>query len=141
MQEYRAPLRDMRFAMQTVGGLATLRNGARSGDLTADLADAVLEEAARFAERELVPLYRTADRAGAKLVGGAVQTASGMPAAYAEFARGGWVGLAAPRGGRRARPAELDRRPGRGDLARSELGVRALPDAHAIRDRGTGPTR
>jgi alkylation response protein AidB-like acyl-CoA dehydrogenase len=96
MPEYRAPLREQRLAMTAVGGLPRVNQLARHRELTEDLVDGVLEEAARFAERELAPLYRSADREGAILADGRVRTAAGMAAAYAEFIRGGWIGVAAP---------------------------------------------
>jgi alkylation response protein AidB-like acyl-CoA dehydrogenase len=86
----------MRFAMRAVGGLERLSSQPRFRDLTADVAHAVLDEAARFAETKLAPLYRVGDRRGVTLVDGHVRTAPGFREAYAEFARAGWVGLAAP---------------------------------------------
>lgn len=96
MPKYRAPLREQRLAMAAVGGLQRVNLLGRYGELTQDLVEGILDEAARFAERELAPLYRSADREGATLAAGRVTTATGMPAAYAEFVRSGWMGLAAP---------------------------------------------
>ena len=96
MTEYRAPLRDMRFAMRAVGGLERLSARPRYRDLSAEDAHAVLDEAARFAETELAPLYRVGDLRGVTLVDGRVRAAPGFREAYAEFARAGWVGLSAP---------------------------------------------
>ncbi len=97
MTEYRAPLRDIRFAMGAVDGLERLRAEPLFAELSADVVAAVLDEAARFAESELAPLYRSADRHAPTLVDGQVRVDPGMRAAYVEFARAGWIGLTAPR--------------------------------------------
>lgn len=96
MTDYRAPLRDIRFALQAGGGLERLNAVPGYRELTAEVADAVLDEAARFAEAELAPLYRAGDRHGVRLENGRVRTAPGFAKAYAELARAGWVGLSAP---------------------------------------------
>ena len=61
----------------------------------ADLA-AVLETATAFAEGELAPLDRAADRAGAHLKDGRVVLPPGFHEAFQAYAEGGWVGVAAP---------------------------------------------
>src|SRR5438270_12785921 len=59
-----AAIRDILFAMRTAGGLeATLATGAFA-DLTPDIADAVVSEAARFADAGLAPRSPSADRSG-----------------------------------------------------------------------------
>ncbi len=96
MPDYRVPVEDMRSALAGLGGLERLHAAGLHRDLTQEIIDAVLEEAARFAELELGPLYRSADRCGATLEDGRVRTAQGMREAYAKFAAAGWVGVAAP---------------------------------------------
>jgi alkylation response protein AidB-like acyl-CoA dehydrogenase len=60
----------------------------------AELADPVLEEAARFAAAELDPLNQPADRTGSVLENGIVRTPPGFREAYRRYAEGGWMGLA-----------------------------------------------
>src|SRR5438067_4451735 len=82
---YAAPLADMRFTIDTV---------ARLDGEAAEIADAILEEAARFAAAELAPLNQPADRIGSVLENGVVRTPSGFRDAYRRYAEGGWMGLA-----------------------------------------------
>src|SRR5947207_3256094 len=81
---YAAPLDEMRFVIDTV---APLVGGA------AEVADAVLEEAAKFAAAELDPLNRPADRVGSILENGVVRTPPGFREAYRRYVEGGWMGL------------------------------------------------
>ena len=87
---------DILFAMRTAGGLdAALATGG-FGDLTAETADAVVVEAARFAEEVLAPLNRVADRTGVAFEAGKVTTAPGFAEAYRRWAAAGWCGIGAP---------------------------------------------
>lgn len=87
---YRAPVADMLFTMTHAAGL---RDGIDTG-LYHDLADgaleALLDEAAKFAENRLAPLNRDGDKVGAKLTGDVVTTAPGWREAYAQWVEGGW---------------------------------------------------
>jgi alkylation response protein AidB-like acyl-CoA dehydrogenase len=82
---YAAPLADMRFTLATIAGL--------KGE-AAEIADAILDEAARFAAAELAPLNQPADRVGSVLENGVVRTPSGFREAYRRYVEGGWMGLA-----------------------------------------------
>ncbi|MGO1117303.1 acyl-CoA dehydrogenase C-terminal domain-containing protein [Rhodovibrionaceae bacterium A322] len=96
MVSYKAPLDDIRFALHEMndynGKVATLPGYE---DATPDLLDAVLEEAARFCEQELLPLNQTGDQEGCQFENGVVRTPSGFKEAYDKFVEGGWNGLAA----------------------------------------------
>src|SRR4051794_14509907 len=81
---YAAPLADMRLTLDAVAGL---------GGETAELADAVLGEAARFAAAELDPLNQPADRIGSVLENGVVRTPPGFREAYQRYVEAGWMGL------------------------------------------------
>lgn len=59
----------------------------------ADTAEAVLEEAARFAEEVLAPLNPVMDRQGCRLEGGRVKTAPGHAEAWRAFCEAGWQTL------------------------------------------------
>jgi 3-(methylthio)propanoyl-CoA dehydrogenase len=82
---YAAPLADMRLVLDTLGGLP---------EDAAEIADAVLDEAARFAEAELAPLNRVGDEIGSVLENGVVRTPPGFREAYRKYVEGGWNGLA-----------------------------------------------
>jgi alkylation response protein AidB-like acyl-CoA dehydrogenase len=84
---YAAPLADMRLVLDTVGNL--------TGE-AAEIADAVLEEAAKFAEAELAPLNQPGDRIGSVLENGVVRTPPGFRDAYRKYVEGGWNGLTSP---------------------------------------------
>src|SRR5271170_5805660 len=81
---YAAPLDEMRFVIDTV---APLSSGV------ADVADAVLAEAAKFAAAELDPLNHPADRLGSVLENGVVRTPAGFREAYRRYVEAGWMGL------------------------------------------------
>ncbi|MGA8400522.1 MAG: acyl-CoA dehydrogenase [Stellaceae bacterium] len=84
---YAAPLADMRLVLDTLGNLPAE---------AAEVADAVLEEAAKFAENELAPLNRMGDEVGSALENGVVRTPPGFREAYAKYVEGGWNGFSAP---------------------------------------------
>jgi 3-(methylsulfanyl)propanoyl-CoA dehydrogenase len=81
---YAAPLADIRLVLDAFGNLP--------GD-AAEVADAVLGEAAKFAENELAPLNQIGDRIGSVLENGVVRTPPGFREAYRKFVEGGWNGL------------------------------------------------
>jgi alkylation response protein AidB-like acyl-CoA dehydrogenase len=81
---YAAPLADMRLVIDAFGNLP---------DDAAEVADAVLGEAAKFAENELAPLNQPGDRIGSVLENGVVRTPPGFREAYRKFVEGGWNGL------------------------------------------------
>ena len=92
MSDYVAPLADMRFVMAEIAGLEEVAALPGMEELSADLVDAVLNEAARFAREALGPLNRTGDLQGARLENGVVRTADGFREAYRQFCEGGWNG-------------------------------------------------
>ncbi len=94
MSEYAAPVRDMQFVINELVGLARIRELAGFDELTEDLCDAVLEEAAKLAAEVLAPLNRVGDLEGCRLEGDVVCTPQGWRDAYRTFCEGGWNGLA-----------------------------------------------
>ncbi|WP_334131405.1 acyl-CoA dehydrogenase C-terminal domain-containing protein [Silanimonas lenta] len=112
MNTYKAPLRDMRFALFDVIQAEALY--ARLGIEAAqrDVLDAALEEAARFNETVLAPLNAVGDREGCQFdkASGAVKTPSGFKEAYRQFVEGGWAGI----------------------TARAELGGMDLPESFGV---------
>jgi acyl-CoA dehydrogenase len=93
---YTAPVDDIIFALKAVAGLdARLANGLYPG-LDAETIRAVFEQAGTFASDVLAPLNASGDRAGSKLVNGAVITPAGFKDAYTQFASGGWSALPCP---------------------------------------------
>lgn len=95
MSVYSAPLRDMLFTMREVGGLDAICDLPGQEEITPELAEAIMEEAARYAAGVLDPLNRRGDVEGARWRDGAVSTADGFRDAYASFCENGWNGMPA----------------------------------------------
>ncbi len=94
MSEYFAPLRDMQFVLKELAGLEQVAQLPGCEEATADLVDAVLEEAARFATEILSPLNWPGDQEGAKWHDKEVTMPPGFKEAYKLFADSGWTALA-----------------------------------------------
>jgi acyl-CoA dehydrogenase len=93
---YRAPVDDIAATLKHVAGIQDAIDTGRLGDLTADLVDAVLQEAGRFAGEEIAPLNRVGDEQGAVLKDAAVTMPEGWKELYGNWIAGGWNALAAP---------------------------------------------
>jgi acyl-CoA dehydrogenase len=92
---YRAPLKDLRFVLHELIGESSLQACPAHGEYSLEIADAILEEAAKFAETVLDPLYKSGDRDGARWTPEGVIGAPGFKAAYQQYAEGGWPSLRA----------------------------------------------
>jgi len=95
MPAYNAPLRDMRFVFHELHNGAELTELPGYEEMSADLIDAVLEEAGKFASEVLQPLNRSGDEEGCHFENGVVRTPKGFKEAYELFKQGGWTGIAA----------------------------------------------
>ncbi|HZV83876.1 MAG TPA: acyl-CoA dehydrogenase [Brevundimonas sp.] len=93
---YRAPVRDIAFALQAVAGIDQIAATGAFPDYDSDVLGAVLEAAAQFSEGVLAPLNRVGDQRGSTFAEGSVTAAPGFADAYRQFAAGGWTGLSAP---------------------------------------------
>ncbi|MEN7527073.1 MULTISPECIES: acyl-CoA dehydrogenase [unclassified Cupriavidus] len=93
---YRAPLKDMLFAMNELAGLAQLSQLPGYEDATPDTAQAILEEAARFNEEVVAPLNRAGDIDPSSWKDGVVTTTPGFKDAFRQFGEGGWQGVLHP---------------------------------------------
>jgi len=90
---YRAPVRDMRFVLEELLGSSRLAASPLLSEYSDELAQSVLEEAARFAQGVLDPLNRPGDTSGARWTPQGVVTAPGFREAYRQFVAGGWPAL------------------------------------------------
>lgn len=93
---YRAPVAEMAFTIRQVAGLDRAVAEGLHGDLTADLAETILEEAGRFASDVLAPLNRVGDRHGTPLRDGVVTMPPGFREAYRAWSEAGWNALPGP---------------------------------------------
>ena len=93
MSAYVAPLKDMRFVLNELAGMADVVRLPGYQDATPDTVDAILEEAAKFATEVLDPLNFTGDQEGSQWKDGAVTTPKGFKEAYRLFCEGGWSAL------------------------------------------------
>jgi alkylation response protein AidB-like acyl-CoA dehydrogenase len=97
MLEYRAPLRDIRFVLEEL-----LESESHYGTLEeceqvdAELVNAILEGAAKFAEGVVAPLSRVGDEQGCRFEDGRVATPDGFKKAFELYGEGGWASLNVP---------------------------------------------
>ncbi|MGH8530078.1 MAG: acyl-CoA dehydrogenase family protein [Nevskiales bacterium] len=94
MASYQAPVREMLFVLNDVLHVNELQAIPRFAEASPELMAGVIDEAAKFIERELAPLNRTADELGCKYKDGEVVVPPGFAEAYKQYWQGGWVGLA-----------------------------------------------
>ena len=90
---FRAPARDLAFALKTLGHSELLARAYP--ELDEATVEAVLEAAAAFADNELAPLNRKGDTEGARYENGRVTAAPGFADAYRLFVEQGWNSLSA----------------------------------------------
>jgi len=105
---YQAPVRDLRFVLDELLGVASLATLPRYHEFSSELAASVIDEAARFAQDVLAPINRVGDSVGASFRDGAVQMPAQFVSAYKQFVEGGWTQLtAAPEFGGQGAPLVL----------------------------------
>jgi alkylation response protein AidB-like acyl-CoA dehydrogenase len=93
MSTYIAPLRDMKFILNELGGLEEICGFPGNEECTPDLAESILEEAAKFATGVLDPINAAGDRQGATAKEGVVTTSPGFKDAYKLFVETGWMAM------------------------------------------------
>jgi acyl-CoA dehydrogenase len=105
---YKAPLKELCFTLHEVIGDGQLAGLPGLPDYTSDFADAVIEEAGRFAEGVLDPINRVGDKTGARWTPEGVRMPPEFKSAYAKFVEGGWTQLrASPEFGGQGAPIVL----------------------------------
>src|ERR1700736_712848 len=108
MHTYTAPLRDMRFVLHELHDSASLTHLTGLEEITPDLVNSILEEAAKFVGSVLLPLNASGDAEGCHYENGVVRTPKGFKEAYQAFTEGGWGALNAdPAYGGQGLPASL----------------------------------
>ncbi|MDB6108093.1 MAG: acyl-CoA dehydrogenase domain protein [Gammaproteobacteria bacterium] len=110
MHTYTAPLRDMRFVLHELHDSASLTHLTGLEEITPDLVNSILEEAAKLIRSVLLPLNASGDAEGCHYENGIVRTPKGFKDAYKTFVAGGWGALNAdPAYGGQGLPASLGR--------------------------------
>jgi len=95
MWNYQPPLREMSFVIEDVlHASKTWSRIPQFSELDIDLAQQVLEEAAKYSTEVLAPTNVAGDLEGCQLGPGGVKTPTGYKEAYAAFVEGGWPALA-----------------------------------------------
>lgn len=93
MATLKAPIEDIKYLINEFLDTSELSNTPIFSDMTADLTDAIFEEAGKISETLLFPLNRTGDEQGCSYHGGIVTTPDGFKEAYQEMTASGWGNL------------------------------------------------
>lgn len=93
---YRAPLKEIRFALHQLVDDRQLTGLQSLPDYSPEFADSVLDEAAKFAEGVLDPINVEGDKAGAKWTPDGVRMPQSFKKAYGEYVAAGWTQLRGP---------------------------------------------
>src|SRR5687768_5370328 len=86
----------MGFVLKHVVGLDQVNKLQGWEEVTDDVVDAILEEAAKLASEVLSPINSSGDRTGAKYKDGAVTTPPGFKEAYWQYVNAGWGNILSP---------------------------------------------
>jgi len=93
MADYNAPLKDMKLTLDHVARMPELAQKPGFEEASADMVDAILEEAARVARDVVAPTNREGDEQGVQLKDGSVACPVSFTEAYRQYAEGGWGSL------------------------------------------------
>ena len=94
---YKAPIRDMQFAMNELLDFPTHYQSIPEGEnATPDMVNAILEEAAKFCENVAAPLNQSGDEEGCHFDNGTITTPKGFKEAYDQYVENGWPSLSSP---------------------------------------------
>ncbi|MBN4667761.1 acyl-CoA dehydrogenase [Pandoraea nosoerga] len=93
---YQAPIKDMQFVMNELADLSNISKLPGYEDASPELAQAVLEEAARFNQEVLAPLNVVGDQQPSTWKDGVVTTTPGFKEAFRQFSEAGWQGVLHP---------------------------------------------
>ncbi|WP_116368130.1 acyl-CoA dehydrogenase C-terminal domain-containing protein [Parahaliea mediterranea] len=97
MASYTAPRRDIQFVLREFLD-ADSHYSALAGDaaVAPDLLDAIIDNAAKFAEEVVAPTFQSGDAEGCHFADGRVSTPAGYAEAFRQWGEGGWQGLTVP---------------------------------------------
>jgi len=95
MTDYRAPLEEIRFALETAGGLPEWTSIPAYEEAGEDLVSAILEEAGKLAGEVIAPTNVIGDQVGAKLTDRGVVSPDAFKPMHQAYVEGGWSTLSA----------------------------------------------
>ncbi len=96
MPSYKAPVKDTLFILNDILNIERYNNLPGFEEVTPDLIDAILGEAAKICEEVIQPVNHAGDKEGCtRHDDGSVTTPKGFKEAYDAYCEGGWNGLAA----------------------------------------------
>ena len=96
MPSYKAPIEDISFLLNDVFHIDRYSALSGFGDMSPEMIEAILGEAAKICEEQLQPLNYSGDQEGCvRHDDGSVTTPKGFKTAFKSFVEGGWLGLAA----------------------------------------------
>ncbi|GJH25073.1 acyl-CoA dehydrogenase [Caballeronia novacaledonica] len=93
---YTAPLKDMLFVIEELADVASVSALPGFEDATLEIAQAVLDEAAKFNGEVLAPLNAEGDKHPSEWHDGKVTTTPGFKEAFRQYGEGGWQGVVHP---------------------------------------------
>ena len=93
MHQYKTPIEDIHFVLDTLNYPQHCQDIGAS-EATSDMIEAILEEASKFCEQVLAPLYQVGDQEGCQFNDGEVTTPTGFKEAYTQWVENGWPSLA-----------------------------------------------
>ncbi|MBX3576030.1 MAG: acyl-CoA dehydrogenase [Rhizobiaceae bacterium] len=93
---YRGPVDEISFTLMQVAGLKAAIDDGSMGDLSEDLANAILAEAGRFSGDWIAPMAKVGDQHGASAKDGVVTMPPGWKDLYRNWRDAGWNALSAP---------------------------------------------
>src|SRR5712672_933143 len=97
MPTYRAPVEESLFLINDVFHIDRYANLPGFADLSPDIIEATLAEAAKLCEQVIAPLNRVGDMEGCTRHDDAsVTTPTGFKEAFRQLTEGGWMGISAP---------------------------------------------
>ncbi|MCC7006096.1 MAG: acyl-CoA dehydrogenase [Ottowia sp.] len=93
---YIAPIKDMLFVMHNLADLSAVCALPDFSDTEPELAQAVLDEAAKFSQSIFSPLNQSGDQYPSTYKDGAVTTSPGFKKAFSQFCQAGWQSMVHP---------------------------------------------
>lgn len=94
MSDFHAPVKDMLFVVNRLAGLERINQLPGFGEASADLVEAVLEEASQLATEVVAPVNEIGDRQGTRVEDGKVVVPDEFKDVYRQFTEGGWAAIA-----------------------------------------------